>query len=109
MDLFLNKYKKINAKNINMVPVVLNRDNKMKNNIILKKCKYIIDKQIKIRDFVNIIMKSYDDNKPNESFILFCQNTLINYNLTICDIYDKYKDKDDILNITYSKISSFGF
>ena len=83
------------------IPVICEKDPKSKINSILK-TRYLIPKNYTVSQFSYLISKKIE-LKNEESFYLLANGiNAISGKDTMYEIYNKYKDEDDFLYITYT-------
>ena len=87
------------------VPIIVNTSEN--SNIELEKYKYIVPKDISLRQFHCILSKKINKNSK-QSLILFINNILPSGTDTIGNLYNLHKDNDGFLYITISKENTFG-
>lgn len=73
----------------------------------LTKHKYLVPIDITVAFFICEIRK-HVKIRPEESIYLMCENTLLNSSCTVASVYNKYKDDDGFLYITYASENVFG-
>lgn len=88
------------------VPIIVE---KAKNCILSEpdKTKYLVPNDMNISQFVYIIRRRIH-LKPEEALFITINNMLPESNVPLFQIYEKYKDKDGFLYITYSSENTFG-
>jgi GABA(A) receptor-associated protein len=75
---------------------------------LLKKCKFLVDRQITISEFMHIIRK-YMDLQQNESIFLFTESNTIPPSSSNFDVlYKEHKNQDGFLYLEYSVENTFG-
>lgn len=88
----------------NKVPIIIESDS----NIELDKNKYIVPKDITLRQF-NCILSRYIKKNEKQSIILFINNTLPIMTDTIGNLYNLNKsDEDNFLYIRLKRENTFG-
>ena len=74
----------------------------------LDKEKFLVNKDITISDFIYIIRKRIK-LKPEEALFLSFNDNILNSNMLLLDVYEKYKNKEDkMLYCMYSLENTFG-
>ena len=73
----------------------------------IDKCKYLVPDNYTVGQFVYIIRKRIVIPKEKAIFV-FIENVLPSTSALMSEMYDKYKDKDGFLYITYSGENTFG-
>ena len=89
----------------NKVPIICDLSKNC--GIILDKQKFIIPRNVTIREFYCILNK-YITKTKNDCIILFIKNILPKGTDTIGDMYNQYKENDGFLYITVRKENTFG-
>ena len=83
------------------IPVILEKaSNDIKKGI--KTTIYYIDKGVKLPSFISQLQKKLNLNSEDALFLLVKWKNALVGNQTFQEIYDKYKDKDGFLYITYA-------
>ena len=89
------------------IPVIVSKSQSCNLNEI-DKCKYLVPDNYTVGQFVYIIRKRIVIPKEKAIFIFFIENVLFPTSALMSEMYDKYKDKDGFLYITYSGENTFG-
>ena len=97
---------KIILKYPNRIPVIVSKDKKCNLNN-LKQTKFLVEKDMKFKNFVYIIRKNIKLDKSQSLFILV-NNTLASCNQTFSEIYELHKNIDGFLYVTYTSENTFG-
>ena len=117
----MNKFKKQNSldkrkeestrimeKYPNRLPIIVQKDKNSKNLPDIDKSKFLAPHDSSLGQFMYIIRKRINLNE-NETFFLFINdNVLVNTSEHMQDIYEKSKDEDGFLYITYCSENVFG-
>jgi GABA(A) receptor-associated protein len=103
--LFKTNASKILRKYPDKIPVIFNKAPNAPN---IDKNKYIIPRDLQVSQLMFIIRKKIDISPEKAIFIFFGKNNLAQSNMLLSEVYEKYKDKDDILYATYSVENTFG-
>ena len=113
MALVLPPIEKRKTASINMlnkhpdrVPVVICKSSDQ-NTIDLTKHKYLVPRIACFGLFTLQVRKNMKID-GTETIFFFVSNRLMSPDMTLGDIYDKFKDTDNILYIVYSKENTFG-
>ena len=101
-----NESTKIILKYPDRIPVIVNKCNKSKLNT-LKKNKFLVEKDMKYMNFIFTIRNNIDLDKSQSLFTLV-NNTLINGNQTMGEIYNDHKNEDGFLYVVYTSENTFG-
>ena len=91
------------------IPVIIEKNNNSKKNKLqtLAKNKFLVPKILTIGQFVYVIKQKLKI-QPEEAIFLFVNNILPKVTDRMIDIYDRYKDKDGYVYITYFNENTFG-
>jgi GABA(A) receptor-associated protein len=89
------------------VPIIIKKRKDDKNLEELSKNKYLIPKNLDIKDIIFIIRKNLKI-EPHHGIFVFVANVLVPMNTSMGAIYLQHKDPDGFLYITYSKEATFG-
>lgn len=98
--------KKIIKKYPTRIPIICEKS-KNSNAVNLDKNKYLIPDNFSFSQFIYIIRKRLK-LQPEQGLFFFINNELPLANQMMRDIYEKYKDEDGFLYVTYSKENIFG-
>ena len=101
-----NESSKILLKYPTRIPVIVKKCEKSTLND-LKKNKFLVEKDMKFINFVFTIRNNIKLDKSQSLFILV-NNTLVNINAFMGDIYHQYKNDDGFLYVTYTSENTFG-
>jgi GABA(A) receptor-associated protein len=101
----LNEAQRMLDKYPDRVPIIIEVTT---NDIELKKCKYLVPKDITCGQFLYVI-RNYINLEPKEALFMFVSDTLPGTNETIANIYNLYKESDLFLYIKISKENTFGY
>tara|TARA_B100000085_G_C18541649_1_gene512178 strand:+ start:491 stop:856 length:366 start_codon:yes stop_codon:yes gene_type:complete len=103
----LSESTKVLEKYPERVPIICQRSIHCKDIPIIRKMKYLVPIHFSIGQFIHIIRKR-SDIKPEQAIFVFVNNNIPPNSDSILTVYDKYKDKDGFLYITYSGENTFG-
>ena len=101
-----NESQKILLKYTNRVPIIVNKCSTCALND-LKKNKFLVEKNMKFKNFIYIIRNNIKLEK-HESLFVLVNNILVSNNTTMADIYSEHKNEDGFLYITYTAENTFG-
>lgn len=101
-----NESTKIILKYPDRVPVIVNKCNKSTLNK-LKKNKFLVEKDMTFTNFIFTIRKNIELDKSHALFTLV-NNTLVNGNQTMGEIYNDHKNEDGFLYVVYTSENTFG-
>lgn len=98
---------KITKKYPDRIPIICERNTKVKDIPNIDKNKYLVPDDLTIGQFIYVIRKrlKLDSNK---ALFLYINNTIPSSNQLIKDIYIYHKDIDGFLYVTYSSETTFG-
>lgn len=102
-----NESKKILLKYPDRLPIIINKCNNSNDLLTIKKNKYLVEKDMKFMSFIYIIRKNIKIDDSKALFVLV-DNSLVNGNKTMGELYEEYKDVDGFLYITYTSENTFG-
>jgi GABA(A) receptor-associated protein len=97
--ILLNKYPK-------RIPVIIEKAKEFDIEL-LDKVKYLIPKELYIREFLCIIRKRIKIDSRKAIFI-FINNNLVPMSTTIGELYNSYKNEDGFLYVKYTIENTFG-
>jgi GABA(A) receptor-associated protein len=104
-DYRLNEAQRMLGKYPDRVPIIIEPTT---DDLKLKKCKYLVPKDITCGQFLYVIRK-YIKLEPKEALFMFVSNVLPATNDSIANIYNLYKEPDLFLYIKISKENTFGY
>lgn len=101
-----NITKNITKRYPDKVPVIVKVEGKGMND--LDKKKYLVPKELVLSQFIYVIRKRLK-LKPEEAIFIFFGNNSVNTSSQMVEIYEKYKNKEDLmLYAVVTKESTFG-
>jgi len=104
----INKFTNLKKKYPNIVPIIIDNYNTDRNNELTKN-KFLISKNERFYVLIMIVRKYLNlENQKSKALFFYINNKLINQNELINNIYEKYKDEDGFLYITYAYENTFG-
>jgi len=71
------------------------------------KHKYLVPRDLTVGQFVHVIRKRLD-LPPEKALFLFCNKILPVASWTMGELYDRHKDHDNFLYISYASENTFG-
>ena len=97
---------RIKNKYPNRIPIIVEKkkDSELPD---IDKSKFLVQKDMIINQFIYIIRKKIN-LKPNEAIFVTINNQMCISNQSLSEIYDKHKNDDGFLYITYSSENTFG-
>mgnify|MGYP001158668661 CR=1 FL=1 len=101
-----NEAKRIMTKYPTRIPIIVNKHIKC-TLPDLDKQKYLVDKDMNMREFLYVIRKRIKLDK-SESIFLMINNKLSSTNTIISKIYKDEKNEDGFLYVIYSSENTFG-
>lgn len=104
----LQEVNRLRDKHQNRIPVLVKRDSKCTDIPEIDKSKYLVPDDLTMGQFVFVIRKRLSNLPPEKALFVFVRNTLPPTGQTLSAIYQKHKDKDGFLRITYSGENTFG-
>lgn len=102
----ISDIERIRRKYPDRVPVFINKDQSCTLPMITK-TKFLTPQDISVAQFVYVIRR-WIKLKPEEAIFLYIDNTIPSSNLTMGELYHKYKNAEGALNMTYSSENTFG-
>jgi len=102
----MNEFERIKNKYPNRIPIIVEKkkDSELPD---IDKSKFLVQKDMIINQFIYIIRKKIN-LKPNEAIFVTINNQMCISNQSLSEIYDKHKNDDGFLYITYSSENTFG-
>jgi len=102
----MKEYERIKNKYPNRIPIIVEKkkDSELPD---IDKSKFLVQKDMIINQFIYIIRKKIN-LKPNEAIFVTINNQMCISNQSLSEIYDKHKNDDGFLYITYSSENTFG-
>lgn len=102
------KFDEIHKQYPNKIPIIVEKDTRSHNAPDIDKTKYLVPLDFTVGQFAYVIRKRLM-MKSEQALFLFVGNVLPPTSDNMLNIYNKYKDKDDMfLYITYSSENTFG-
>jgi len=89
------------------IPVIVERSQGCKNIPDIDKNKYLVPHDLTIGQLLYIIRRRIKLD-AHQSMFIFINNTIPTTSEYICNIYERSKDKDNFLYITYAGENTFG-
>ena len=102
----MKEYERIKNKYPNRIPIIVEKkkDSELPD---IDKSKFLVQKDMIINQFIYIIRKKIN-LKPNEAIFVTINNQMCISNQSLSEIYDKHKNDDGFLYVTYSSENTFG-
>jgi len=90
----------------NRIPIIVNkrRDSKIAD---IGKSKFLVQKDMAMNQFIYVIRKRLK-LKPSEAIFVTINNEMCTSSEILSDIYDRHKNTDGFLYVTYSSENTFG-
>ena len=102
----MKESEKILEKYPNRIPIIVNR--KKDSNIAdIGKSKLLVQKDMAMNQFIYVIRKRLKF-KPSEAIFVTINNEMCTSSEILSDIYDRHKNHDGFLYVTYSSENTFG-
>ena len=89
------------------IPIIAERKKGCSNVPKLDKCKFLVPDDLTIGQFMYVIRKRIKLS-PEQGIFLFINNTLPPTSECLLNTYEKLKEQDDFLYITYTGENTFG-
>jgi len=107
-DKRLSQTKKVMSIHQNKLCCYVERSEKSRKDVNdIEKHKYIVPNTLTVAEFIVIIRKKIHIT-PEKGLFFFVNNITITGNTLLLDIYNKHKDDDGFLYITYTSENCFG-
>lgn len=105
----LNESNEIIEKYPSRIPLIVEKLENKNDTIIpeIDKNKYLVPEDLTVGQLIYVVKKRIKMS-PEKAIFIFCENKLLNSNLTMKQVYADNKDKDGFLYIIYSGESTFG-
>ena len=103
----LSESTKVLEKYPDRVPVICQKSIDCKIIPVINKIKYLVPISFTVGQFIHIIRKRTDIN-PGQGIFIFVNNLIPTNSDSIVSVYEKYKDEDGFLYVTYSGENTFG-
>ena len=102
----MKESERIKNKYPNRIPIIVEKkkDSELPD---IDKSKFLVQEDMIINQFIYIIRKKIN-LKPNEAIFVTINNQMCISNQSLSEIYDKHKNDDGFLYITYSGENAFG-
>ena len=100
-----NESEKILSKYPNRIPIIVERGSRNIEQISRKK--YLVPNDLTMGQFIYVI-RDRMKLEEHQSIYLFVNGSIPNTSMTLIEIYDRYKDEDNFLYVTYCAESTFG-
>ena len=98
---------RIKLKYPNRVPVILEKYYGATNAPNIDKNKYLVPNDVTVGGFSYIIRRRLKMNEK-EALFLFCNHTIPPTSELMGDVYEKYKDEDGFMYMTFTTENTFG-
>jgi GABA(A) receptor-associated protein len=99
-------YAGIKNKYPDRVPVIVKKADKSRLPDIDRK-KYLVPKDVTVGQFISIIRDRIKLD-PSQAIFVFIDNELPSLSTPLIEVYDKHKDDDEALYVTYTGENTFG-
>jgi GABA(A) receptor-associated protein len=103
----LEEAERIIDKYTDRIPIIVEKHSKCKNLENINRTKYLVPNSITMGQFTHIIRKRLSISAATALFV-FVGGIIPPTSTTLDEIYEKYKDKDKFLYLTYSGENTFG-
>lgn len=101
----LSESKRLLEKFPTKIPIILKKNNTT--DPCIKKYKYLVSNDLQLSALLFNIRKNCDLN-PTQTLFFFVNGIIYNTSTYLKEIYDKEKEKDNFLYITYTAENTFG-
>jgi hypothetical protein len=99
------KYKILKTKYPTMIPIIVEHFNSDIKE--LPKNKFLISNK-EVFSSLAIVIRKYINVSQSKAMFFYVNNKIINFNDTINDLYNKYKNEDGFLYVEYAYENTFG-
>lgn len=106
MNTSKQKIERMKLKYPNRIPVVVNKS-KNSNAPDIDKNKYLVPSDLTLGQFIFVIRKRINLN-PEQAIYIFCKDTLPNTSMVMSELYNIYKNSNELLELTYNIENTFG-
>lgn len=89
------------------IPIIVEKDRKSKDIPVIDRCKYLVPKDFSVAQLLYVVRKRIKLS-PEQAVFFFCNNTIVQSSSLLSELYDKNKDVDGFLYISYCGESAFG-
>lgn len=89
------------------IPIIVEKDRKTKNIPVIDRCKYLVPKDFSVAQLLYVVRKRVKLS-PEQGLFFFVGDQLVTTSSLLSEMYDKYKDQDGFLYITYAGENVFG-
>jgi GABA(A) receptor-associated protein len=89
------------------IPIVVGRANILRDPTVIKQ-RFLVHDDVKFGQFIIELRKQMIALKPTEQIFCFIKNISLIGTMNMNEIYDRYKDADGILYVTYTIENTFG-
>lgn len=73
----------------------------------LKNSKFLVPKNMSVSQFISLVRKRLNMDQAKAIF-MFVENQLPQLTMSVDELWNEFKDEDDILYLTYSSENTFG-
>ena len=106
MNTSKQKIDRIKLKYPNRIPVIVNKS-KNSNAPDIDKNKYLVPSDLTLGQFIYVIRKRIKIS-PEQAIYVFCKDTLPNTSMVMSELYNIYKNSNELLELTYNIENTFG-
>ena len=100
--------KRICAKFPGRVPVIVERSKSSPSLPQIDKPKFLAPKELTVGQFMFVVKRRLKLSSEQAMYLLANDAVLINTSSSMCDVSEKYRNKDGFLYVTYSIENTFG-